>query len=183
MPRGSPADRAPALQPRVGFRPLLEADLSLLCDWLNRPHLRRFYQKAPIALDEVCAEYGPGIRGEEPTRSHLALLDGRPFGYAQCYRLQDWPDYALEIGVPAGAAMDYFIAEPQLIGRGLGKAMLAAYLDQVVFPAFPDEAQCVVCHESANAASGAVLASIGFRWVRDLVEGGEPSRMMVLDRR
>ena len=155
----------------------------MLCEWLNRPHLRDFYQKAPIALDQVRAEYGPGIRGEEPSQPHLAMLDRRPFGYTQCYRLMDWPDYAAEIGVTGGVAMDYFIAEPALIGRGLGKAMLAAYLHQVVFPRFPGETQCIVCHEAANAASGAVLRSIGFRWVRDLIEGGAQSRMLLLERR
>ena len=173
---------APSRADQVAFRPLAEDDLPLLCAWLNRPHLRRFYQKAPIALDQVRAEYGPGVRGEEPSLPHLAMLGGRPFGYAQCYRLMDWPDYAAEIGVTGGVAMDYFIAEPQLIGVGLGKAMLGAYLEQVVFPAFPEETRCIVCHEAANAASGGVLRSLGFRWVRDLIEGGAPSRMMALER-
>jgi aminoglycoside 6'-N-acetyltransferase len=168
----------------IAFRRLEHADLPLMRDWLNRPHLRRFYQKAPIALDQVRAEYGPVIRDEEPGLAHLALVrGGRPFGYAQCYRLMDWPDYAAEIGVGDGVSMDYFIAQPELIGCGLGKAMLAAYLADVVFPTFPDEQRCVVCHERANQASGGVLRSLGFAWVRDLVEGGEPSRMMVLERR
>jgi hypothetical protein len=78
--------------------------------------------------------------------------------------------------------VDYFIAEGALIGRGLGRAMLSAYVREVAFPLFPGEGPCVVCHEAANLASGGVLRSVGFRHVRDLIEGGAPSRMMVLDR-
>ena len=167
---------------QIAFRPLVEADLPALHVWLNRPHLRRFYQKTPIDLEQVRAEWGPVVRAEDPAFAHLALMEDHPFGYAQCYLLMDSPDYAAEIGVTEGVGMDYFIAEPQLIGRGLGKAMLTAYLDRVVFPKFPDERRCVVCHEAANPASGGVLAGIGFRWVRDLIEGGQPSRMMVLER-
>jgi aminoglycoside 6'-N-acetyltransferase len=161
---------------------LANGDLVLLHGWLNRPHLRRFYQKRPIDLDEVRAEWGPVIRGEEPSLSHLALLDGRPFGYAQCFRLMDWPDYAAEIGVSDGVSTDYFIGEPELIGRGLGRAMLSAYLRDVVFPTFPEETRCVVCHEQENAASHGVLKSVGFRWERDLFESGAPARMMMLPR-
>ena len=158
-------------------------DLPLLCDWLNRPHLRQFYQKAPTTLDAVRERYWDKLRGQEPTHAHLALLDGKPFGYLQCYRIADWPDYAAEIDVTDGVGLDYYIAEPELIGRGLGRAMLAAYLDGVVFPLFLGETRCVVCYETANAASGGVLESIGFRPVRDLTEGGVPSRMMVFERR
>jgi RimJ/RimL family protein N-acetyltransferase len=71
--------------------------------------------------------------------------------------------------------MDYFIGEPELIGRGLGRAMLAAYLDGILFPSFPEERRCIVCYETANAASGGVLRSLGFRREKDRSRAASPA--------
>jgi aminoglycoside 6'-N-acetyltransferase len=76
--------RGPSLEGAISYRALAEADLPLMADWLNRPHLRRFFQTTPISLAEVEAKYGPRIRGEVPTCCSIALLDGAPFGYLQC---------------------------------------------------------------------------------------------------
>ena len=144
--------------------------------------MRRFYQKAPLSLEDAYARLLPRIRGEDDCLAHLACLDGRPFGYAQCYRIADSPSYAEEIGVSDGVGMDYFIGDETLIGRGLGRAMLGVYLREVLFPCFPDEHRCIVCYETANAASGGVLRSLGFGREKDLIEGGAPSTMMILQR-
>jgi hypothetical protein len=63
----------------ISFRPLAVADFPVLTRWLAEPHVRRFYQKQPITLAEVAAEYGTAVRGEEPSICHLALRDGAPF--------------------------------------------------------------------------------------------------------
>ena len=166
----------------IGFRPVTEADLPLLHDWLNRPHLRRFYQKRPISLEEVTAEYMPAIRGEEPGRLHLALLGDRPFGYLQCYRNLDYPDYARELGLDDGASIDFYIGEPDRLGRGLGKRMERSYVLDVVFPLYPHESNCYVCHEAANLAALACSQAAGFRPLRDVTEAGQASRLLVFPR-
>ncbi len=159
-----------------------EDDIPLVCDWRNRPHMRRFYQKTSLSLEEARVKLLPRARGEDPTLAHIACLDGAPFGYVQSYLIMDSPDYAEEIGVCDGVGMDYFIGEPALIDRGLGRAMLSTYLREILFPSFPEQRRCVVCFETANAASGAVLRSIGFRYEKQLIEDGVPSTMMILDR-
>ena len=110
-----------ATEHTITFRALAEDDLPRLTEWLNRPHLRRFYQVEPTTLDEVAAKYGPRIRGEAPTISSLALLDGAPFGYLQCYRIADWPDWQAVVETAEGVSIDLFIADPALVGRGLGR--------------------------------------------------------------
>ena len=144
--------------------------------------MQRFYQKTPLTLADAQAELLAVIRGEDPTLIHLALMDGRPFGQVQCYLIMETPSYAEEIGVSDGVGMDYFIGEPELRGHGLGRAMLEAYLADILFPAFPGERRCVVCYETANEASGGVLRSLGFLREKDLIEGGVPSTMMILER-
>ncbi|HEY1773746.1 MAG TPA: GNAT family N-acetyltransferase [Gammaproteobacteria bacterium] len=166
----------------IGFRPVTEAELPLLHDWLNRTHLRQFYQKRPITLDEVAEEYTPAIRGEEPSRLHLASLDGRPFGYLQCYRNLDYPDYARELDLRDGASIDFYIGDPAMLGRGLGKHMERSYVLDVVFPLYPAESHCYVCHESSNHIALACSQAAGFRALRDVIEAGLPSRLLVFPR-
>jgi len=168
--------------PQIAFRALAETDYPGLHVWLNRPHLRNFFQKKPISRAEIAAKYAPRIRGEEPTHCHLALLDGRVFGYLQCYRISDHPAWAALIGVTAGIGVDLAILDPGLIGMGFGKRMLARYLRDVAFPLFPDEHDCFIAHELANVAGWRNSESIGFRALRDFVEDGARTRLFVLSR-
>ncbi len=168
--------------PEITFRPLAEADFPALTEWLNRPHLRRYFQKKPISLAEVTAKYGPSVRGGTPTRCHLALLDGRPFGYLQCYRIAAYPEWAALIGESDGIGVDLLIFESDLIGKGHGRAMLNAYLRRVAFPLFPEQLRCFIGQENENVVGWRTSESVGFRYVRDFVEDGAPSRLLALER-
>lgn len=164
----------------IRFTDLSEADFPRLHDWLNRPHLRRFFQKTPISLQEVRARYDPRLSGDAHTHCHLAWLQA-PFGYLQCYRIADYPDWAAIIGESAGIGVDLYIAEPVLIGRGLGKVMLAAYLTEVAFPVFPGETTAWIAHDTANAAAKACSRAVGFTPAGRFIENGRPTDLLRLD--
>lgn len=168
--------------PVIDFRHVAEADFPLMTGWLAQPHVRVFYQKTPISLDEVAAKYGPRVRGEDPTHPHLALFEGRPFGYLQCYRNADWPEWAAEIDTPHGLSIDLFIGDPALVGRGYGRAMLGGYVRDVAFPLHPDETRCYIAHAHDNAAALACSRAVGFRDLGDFVEDGVDMRLLVIDR-
>src|ERR1700722_9824055 len=102
----------------ISFRPLALSDIDDFHVWLNRPHLRRFYQRKPVSRAEVEAHYGPRIRGEDPTRCDFALYDGRPVAYLQCYRIPDYPEWANLIESPDGIGVDLAILDPAMLGRG-----------------------------------------------------------------
>ena len=144
--------------------------------------MRQFYQKSPLGPEEARNKLLPRVTGQDPTLAHIASLDGRPFGYVQSYLIMGTPSYAEEIGVSSGVGMDYFIGEPDLIGRGHGRAMLAAYLRDILFPSFPGETRCIVCYELENVASRRVLEAVGFGFEREVMEGGVLSGLMMLDR-
>jgi len=166
----------------ISYRPLEAGDVPLMADWLNRPHLRRFYQHEPISQAGVAEKYGPRIRGEVPTFSSLALLDGAPLGYLQCYRVADWPEWQKTIGVEQGISIDLFVGEPELIGRGIGRRMLDGYVAQVAFPRFPDEQLCWIGHELENTRARACSASVGFSPVRQYDEDGARYVLLVRQR-
>ena len=71
------------------FRPVEETDFPLLTRCVAEPHLRRLYQKSPISLEGVAAEYTAAVRHEEPSWCDLALLEGIPFACLQSYRNAD----------------------------------------------------------------------------------------------
>jgi aminoglycoside 6'-N-acetyltransferase len=162
------------LTQEITFRALEESDLTRLTEWLNRPHLRRFYQFEPTTPEAVAARYGPYIRGDAPTRSHLALLGGEPFGYLQCYRIADWPDWQAVVETTEGISIDLFIADPDLIGRGLGRRMLARYVEAIAFPFYPDERLCWIGHQLENVAARACSEACGFAAAREYIEEGRP---------
>jgi len=163
----------------IAYQPLTEADLPLMTDWLNRPHLRAFYQREPISSATVAAKYGPRIRHEAPTQSWLAVLGGSPFGYLQCYRVADWADWQATIGVDHGVSIDLFIGEPDLIGHGIGRRMLSGYVQQVAFPQHPEERLCWIGHELENVAARRCSTGAGFVPVRQYVENDNQCILMV----
>ena len=58
---------------QITFRPVVLEDFPRLCRWLAEPHVRAFYQRTPISLEEVAEKHGPRVRGEVPTICHIAL--------------------------------------------------------------------------------------------------------------
>jgi aminoglycoside 6'-N-acetyltransferase len=166
----------------ITFRDLDLGDLARLAEWLNRPHLRRFYQFEPTTPEAVTAKYSAYVRGDAPTHCHLALLDGRPFGYLQCYRIADWPDWEVVVETTEGISIDLFIADPDLIGLGFGRRMLAQYVDAVAFPLYPQERFCWIGHQLENLAARTCSEACGFVAMRQYIEDGRSYVLLVRER-
>jgi aminoglycoside 6'-N-acetyltransferase len=128
------------------------SDMPRLTAWLMEPHVRKFYQPAPITLDEVAAEYAPTIGNDTPTVCHLAVGAGMPFAYVQSYRNLDYPEWAEMIDVRDGISVDLFIGEPSFLHRGFGRAMPRAYFNQVALAHFAAETRAYIAHATGRAA-------------------------------
>ena len=172
----------PLLAGNITFRAVAVSDFPLLAAWLTRPDVRRFYQKLPIALDDVALEYGPAVRGEEPTICHLAMAGDAPFAYLQCYRNADYPEWADTIGANDGVSVDLFIGEPAYLHRGFGRLALGAYLRQVAFPRYGGEKRAFIAHEPLNTAALRCSRAAGFRPLRRFLEGETDMELFVIDR-
>ncbi|MBT2427970.1 acetyltransferase [Streptomyces sp. ISL-112] len=152
----------------ITWRRLTEDDFPLLMSWLERPHVARWWNHETSA-EAVRRDFGPAVRGDEPSEELLAHLDGTPFGLMQRCRLADYPEYLVEVAtlidVPSGAmTIDYLIGEPQLVGRGLGPRMIRSAV-QAIWGEHP-EASCVLVPVSAaNRASWRALEKAGMQRV------------------
>lgn len=164
----------------IAFRPLEREDMPLMHRWLQAPHMRRHYQPQELDLDEVTAKYLPRIEGTVATHCHIALLADAPLGMIQCYRNADFPDYSAEIVLAEGISLDIFIGEAARLGQGLGPRLLRAYIKDIAFKVFPEEARCYICHALDNPAAIRSSEKAGFRFLRDVEEAGKPAKLFVL---
>jgi aminoglycoside 6'-N-acetyltransferase len=162
----------------VDFRPLGRADLPLLAQWLRAPHVLQWWRDEPQDLAAVEAKYGPCIDGEDPTELFVIEVVGRPIGMVQRYLIADEPEWSRAfddiVDVSEAAGMDYLIGEPDAVGRGLGKASIAAFVPLVF--AWRPVRSIVVTVQQANPASWRILESAGFSrvWAGEL-DSPDPS--------
>jgi aminoglycoside 6'-N-acetyltransferase len=164
--------------PAITFRLLARDDLPLLCEWLNREHVRRWWHRSHT-LQEVEAKYGPRIDGTARTRVFVIELDGRPAGMIQTYLTVDYPDW---IGAQDGVAgVDLFIADEELIGQGLGPRILIEFMREIVF-ADPDATACVASPEIVNTASIRAFEKSGFTREREIPGEFGPELLMRAER-
>ena len=149
----------------IALRRLSRADFAMLGRWLAGPHVARWWnhETTPEALER---DFGPSVDGSDTAEIYIASIEGRDFGLVQRYTFEDNPGYIEELAplveAPGEAlSIDYFVAEPDLLRRGLGAAMIRTlvYATWRDYPAAP----CIVVPVSAaNTASFRVLERVGF---------------------
>jgi len=159
--------------PTFTFPPLREEDLTLARRWLLEPHVRRWWNDDPEEHDYpdgTLNEWRKAIRGEDPTDMFVIEMDGRPIGVMQSYRVDSYPDYVAQLGaLPEPAfSLDVFIGEPELIGKGLGGALIRAFLPPM-FERYGVD-YCVIGPSRSNVAAIRSYEKVGFRYLKDYRE-------------
>jgi aminoglycoside 6'-N-acetyltransferase len=164
------------------FAPLREDDLPIVRRWLLEPHVKRWWDdgvKSPYP-DASIEDYREAIHGKDPTYHYLALIDSRPVGMLQHYRIADDPEYAAALALGEDAiGVDLFIGEVDLIGRGHGPAMLRQFLREIAFP-FHGIDVCVIGPSVKNIAAIRAYEKAGFRALREVEVPGEPDREFLM---
>src|SRR5471030_1567412 len=94
------------------FRPLESADIPLLHEWLNRPHVAEWWDDE-ISLDDVHRTYEPRLAADASVSMYIAWHLGERVGFIQSYVAAEsgdgwWPDVR-DRGV---VGIDQFLSEP-----------------------------------------------------------------------
>ena len=137
------------------FRPVQRNDLTMLRQWLEMPHVRRWWgePEQQAALLEQSLD-------EPPMTMLIVALRGRQFGYAQHYVGAVWPQPHFELLPPGTHFIDYFIGEPDMLGHGHAGAFLRGLARQVK----KNGARFVASDPDAdNMRSRGALKRAGFR--------------------
>ena len=168
----------------IEFRPMTADDLPLLHEWLQRPHVSRWWGESRT-LEGVVDHYQPAIDGRDPTDHYIAVLDGRPVGMLQTYLVSDYPPHAKLMGIDdaATAGADILVGEEELTGQGLGTEILRRFVSEIVF-ACPETTSCIADPDVANIASVRAFEKAGFRVERTFVDpsDGQMRAVVRLDR-
>ena len=163
----------------LNFSSLKEKHFVLLLDWLNKPHIRAFYQKEAIDLEAVRQKYRKRLLENSPIRCYIAKFGRIPIGYIQTYLLVDYSEFSQIIGTKDGATIDFYIGETAFLGKGLGWLIELKFLQEILFSVFPVR-QCYVCHEKANIAALKTSSKAGFHYIKDVMEDSELSKLLAI---
>ena len=101
------------------FRPAHRRDLALLRPWLRTEEVMRWWGDP-----EEQAALLEGDLGEPLMEMLIVSYADQPFAYAQHYEVHSWPQPHLAELPVGSSAIDTFIGEPRMIGRGHGAAFL-----------------------------------------------------------
>jgi RimJ/RimL family protein N-acetyltransferase len=135
------------------------ADMPMLHEWLQRPHVAEWWTRPP-SLDDVVDDFTPLTRAGGRDQGYIALEGSREIGYIQSYVAKDAGDGWWEDEQDPGArGIDQFLADGDDLGRGLGTAMVRAFVARLFEdPAVtyiqtdpdPRNARAVRCYEKAG---------------------------------
>ena len=155
------------------FRPAVSADLPMLHRWLRTPEVLRWWGNAEeqeALLREDFAEPAMVMR--------IVSFDGRPFAYAQDYEVHAWPQPHLA-HLPQGArAIDSFIGEPNMIGRGHGAVFLRLLAERLLTQGAPIVA---IDPDRNNIRARRAYARAGFREGTVLDAEAGPTILMLFE--
>lgn len=168
----------------VTFRRLTDSDLPTMHGWLNEPGVVRWWEGDDVSWEAVVRDYGS--TSADSTEHWIASVDGRDIGWIQCYPAADEPEETSQwwaLGVDrAAAGIDYLIGSPADRGRGVGAAVIRAFVAEVVFGSHLDWSQACAAPYAENVASWRALEKAGFRFVGVIEDDDGPCRLMVADR-
>ena len=171
--------------PDLAFRRLERSDFELLQQWLSAPHVS-YWWGGPRDLAGVEEEFGPCVDGADPTLVFVVTISegAIPVGIVQSYMLRDTPGYEAAVGVPKAAGMDLLIGEPRWIGVGLGKEVIARFVTEIGWSAFPQAKRYMAGPSVRNIRSRRAFERAGFvyKGLADVPDEPDPEAVMVLER-
>ena len=156
----------------ISFRRVKKCDIGLLFQWLNKPHVIKWYDGGE-SYNELEKKVVDRVDGREPVEPYIIVFKGKDIGYIQTYLIKDFPEYALLTGVGENTAgIDLYIGESDYIHRGLGKHIMIEFLRTIVFVK-PGIESCIVGPEPANLAAIKAYKKTGFEYIKTIQVPGE----------
>jgi len=131
-------------------------------NWLNKEHVKRFYEIPSIGVSLEDWMYEIRERnGEFHWLSHfIAMWDECPIGLCQYYGCENSDEDWGAFPVAGSYGIDYFIGEEAFLGKGLGKGTIMLLVSRIF--SLPDAQRVTADIAGDNIASEKALLSSGF---------------------
>ena len=147
----------------VALRPLNDDDIALAEGWLNKEHVKQWYEIPHMGV--TIADWMHEIKEHDGAFrwiTHLiAMHHGRPIGLCQYYKCADSTDEDFgTLPIKGSYGIDYLIGEESCLGKGLGKRIIVSLVDRIF--SLPDAVRITADIDGNNKASENALLSCGF---------------------
>jgi RimJ/RimL family protein N-acetyltransferase len=143
---------------KLTLRPLGDADIPLMTQWLNKEYIRRWYSDPADWLYEL-----QGRGGEFAFLHHFIVLhDGAAIGFCQYYdcadanHMEDWYEVTQR---GETYTIDYLIGDERYLGRGCGKEIVRMLTELI---ANLGAGEIIVDPDQGNLPSCGVLKANGY---------------------
>ena len=173
----------------IYFRLLEEKDFPQMLEWLNTDFVKQFWKEPYNTVDDIKAEYGGYVTGEQPTTGYIIMINGVDVGYIQTYYYSDWQDdeegmqyFQLLDANKYSAGVDLFIGHRDYIHKGYGSPIMNAFITEYIFSNL-QTTSIIITPEPDNAIAIKVYERIGFKWYKTIITSdGEQEYLMVLQK-
>ena len=165
------------------FRPMLETDLPVLHEWIQRPHVAEWWGGAGASayIEDTKRKYLPRLDPGSSVKGYFALLGGEPIGFIQSYVAlgcgNGWWESETDPGV---RGIDQFLGDGSRLGQGLGTRMVMAFLQRLYED--PSVTRVQTDPDPANRRAIRCYKKAGFRIVETIVTPNGPALLMIADR-
>jgi len=157
----------------IHFTPLQPHHFPLLLKWINTDHVSKWWREnRQWSLEDITEKYGTYCEGykvtgdsTKPIHAFIIEVNSQPIGFIQYYNARDFPreggDLPQEFPKSL-AALDFFIGDPEFIGKGLGPKILDLFMHDYVKPMFN---ACFVDPDLANTQAIRAYEKAGFQQI------------------
>ena len=152
------------------FRPMVPGDLAMVRRWLETPDVVRWWGQPDQQYELVSGDL------DHPDMDQFIVsLDGRPFGYIQCYALSAW-NAGLDAHPAQTRGIDQFVGVPDMIGHGHGSSFIRQFAERLLKSGTP---RVVTDPDPANGRAIRAYEKAGFARDRMVDTPDGPALLMV----
>lgn len=138
------------------FKPMTPKDLTLLFQWINCPHVKRWWGDDG-SWYEFRKRYLANI-ASDLVFPHIVFYEHRALGYINYWFVEEDDDF-YPMYKPSTVGTDQFIGESDLLGHGHGTAFVRQFTDEllrqpnidlVITDPDPENKAAIRCYEKAG---------------------------------
>ena len=170
---------------KISFRRVTEFDIPNLVSWHSDEEVAKWWwdsQDEP--RDTAIQRWAESANASgDKTDRYIITVNDEDIGEIQDCVLADYPNHAAEVGIDDSASVDMLIGVTEWRNRGVGTAVLASFVDEIVFRR-PGIKTCTIDPEPRNKRAIRCYEKVGFRYVRTFhsTENNANAYLMRLDR-
>ncbi len=119
-----------AAEVAIAFRPLQPSDDGLLRQWLAAPHVTAWWPNAEAEVRDALSHVAGG-----GTQAYIIQGNGHDVGYIHAYDALE--DSYFADRAPGTVGMDLYLGYADLVGRGLGRRVIADFATRLLAAGAP----------------------------------------------